>query len=254
MNENKFDDGLELIGQGATTKIYRDGDLAIKLYENATFDEPNNEMNRQEFAYKAGLPVPAVYGVREYSDNAFALCMEYIDGQPILHQGMNKDDRNAAILTLVKLQCDIHKIEAFGQPNQVKRIAQKIKKSDLLDDSVKNELQLLLARLDDGSINLCHGDMHPLNVLYDGSKYWVIDWVDATSGNPLADACRSYLIFKQYISRCAGIYLKMFCNESGVKKEDVLVWLPVIAAARLDENIDDKTKVWLLSIINENIK
>ena len=29
----------------------------------------------------------------------------------------------------------------------------------------------------DGSdaANLCHGDFHPLNILYDGSKHWIID-------------------------------------------------------------------------------
>jgi hypothetical protein len=30
---------LEVIGQGATTKIYRDGNTAIKLYVNAPSDE-----------------------------------------------------------------------------------------------------------------------------------------------------------------------------------------------------------------------
>jgi aminoglycoside phosphotransferase (APT) family kinase protein len=242
---------LEVVGQGQTTKIYRDGDVALKLYENAPVDEVSNEAKRQEFAFKAGLPVPEVFGVRKYSDNAIALCMEYIDGLPILQRGMNKDDRNAAIHTLVKLQCDIQKIDAHGEPRQVRRIAWKIKNSELIDGFIKNELLLLLARLDDNSFNLCHGDMHPLNVLYDGNKYWVIDWVDAACGNPLADACRSYLIFKQYISRCAGIYLRLYCKESGVKQEDVLAWLPIIAAARLDENIDDKTKTWLLSLIKE---
>jgi len=243
---------LEIIGQGQTTKIYRDGDVAIKLYENTSFNEPNNEMKCQRFAYNAGLPVPAVFGVRTYNDKAVALCMEYIDGQPILQQGMNKDDRNEAILTLVKLQCDVHKVEAFGQPNQLLRIAQKIKSTGYIDDSMKNRLLLLLSHLDNNSNSLCHGDMHPLNVLFDGNKYWIIDWVDATSGSPLADACRSYLIFKQYISRCAGIYLRMFCKESGAKQDDVLAWLPVIAAARLDENMDDKTREWLIKLIMDS--
>ena len=55
---------LEIIGQGATTKIYRDGNKAIKLYVDAPHDEADNEADRQQFAYSAGLPVPAVYGVR----------------------------------------------------------------------------------------------------------------------------------------------------------------------------------------------
>ena len=240
---------LEVVGQGATTKVYRDGSTAIKLYVNAPYDEAENEAERQRFAYKAGLPVPAVYGIRRLDEKSVALDMEYINGQPLMRQGMNKDERNSAIHTLIKLQCDVHKVQAASQPNQIERIRWKIKNTRHLEDSLKAELLSLLMRLADGSDCLCHGDFHPLNILYDGNKHWIIDWVDATAGNPLADACRTYLIFKQYMSRSAGIYLRMFCKESKAKQVEVLAWQPVIAAARLSENMDDKTRAWLLELI-----
>jgi tRNA A-37 threonylcarbamoyl transferase component Bud32 len=195
---------LELVGQGATTKIYRNGNTAIKLYVNAPHNEAENEADRQRFAYNSGLPVPVVYGVRKLDEKTVALDMEYINGQPLMRQGMDKA-----------------------------------------------ELLSLLLSLDDGSDCLCHSDFHPLNILYDGNKHWIIDWVDATAGNPLADACRTYLIFKQYMSRSAGIYLRMFCNEAKTKQNDVLAWQPVIAAARLSENMDDKARTWLLDLISE---
>ena len=242
---------LEVIGQGATTKIYRDGNTAIKLYVNAPHDEAENEAERQRFAYNAGLPVPAVYGVRRLDEKNVALDMEYIDGQPLIRQKMDKNERKDAILALVRLQCEVHKIQATNQPKQVERIAWRIKNTHHLDDSLKAELLDLLVRLDDGSRCLCHGDFHPQNVLFDGDKHWIIDWVDATAGNPLADACRTYVIFRQYMSRSAGIYLRAFCKESNSKQEDVLSWQPLIAAARLSENMDDKTRAWLLDVINE---
>ena len=120
-----------------------------------------------------------------------------------------------------------------------------------LDNYLKEKLLSLFIRLDDGSECLCHGDFHPLNILFDGSKYWIIDWVDTTAGSPLADACRTYLIFKQYMSRSAGVYLKAFCKEAKAKQDDVLVWFPIIAAARLYENMDDKSKAWLINSIKE---
>ena len=81
---------LEVVGQGATTKIYRDGGTAIKLYVNAPSDEADNEAANQRFAYNAGLPVPIVYGVRKLDDNAVALDMEYIDCQTLMQPGMDK--------------------------------------------------------------------------------------------------------------------------------------------------------------------
>lgn len=242
---------LEVVGQGATTKIYRDGDTAIKLYVNAPPDEADNEAERQRFACNAGLPVPVVYGVRKLDDSTVALDMEYIDGQPLIWPGMDKDERKKAIHALVMLQCEVHKVHASGLPKLTDRLIWKIKTTQYLEELQKNNLLSLIARLDNGSGNLCHGDLHPYNILYDGSKHWIIDWVDASAGDPLADACRTYLLFKQHMSRSAGIYLRTFCKETNSKEDDVLAWLPVIAAARLKENMDDKSRSWLLTLLQE---
>ncbi|MCL2461259.1 MAG: aminoglycoside phosphotransferase family protein [Defluviitaleaceae bacterium] len=241
---------LELIGEGATTKVYRDGGRAIKLYANPPPNEAENEAERQRFAYDAGLPVPAVYGVRKIGENAVALEMEYIDGQPLLRPGMGKDERNGAIRELVKLQRTVQAVHAAGQPSQKDRMAWKISRAPQLDERVKSNLLALLDRLDDGSECLCHGDFHPLNVLFDGTKHWIIDWVDAAAGNPLADACRTYTIFKQHMSRSAGVYLRLYCKEAKARPKDVLAWLPVVAAARLAENLDEKSRAWLMEIIS----
>ena len=242
---------LEVVGQGATTNIYRDGNTAIKLYVNAPSDEAYHEAEWQRFACSAGLPVPAVYGVRKYEDNAVALDMQYIDGRPLIQSGMDKDERRNAIHTLVKLQCEVHKVHTNGLRKLTELLAWKIRTTQYLEEIQKDRLLILLSQLEDDSDNLCHGDFHPLNVLYDGSKHWIIDWVDAAAGNPYADVCRTYLIFRQHMSRSAGIYLRAFCKETNTKQEDVLAWLPVVAAARLKENMDDKARLWLLDLVQE---
>ena len=240
---------FEIIGQGATTKIYRDGATAIKLYENAPLDEVEYEAECQRFAISAGLPVPNVFGVRRLDNGTVALDMEYIDGKPLIHHGMDKNERREAIDILVELQCRVHQINANGLTKQTQRLLQRMEHSPFLNDEDKNRLLTLLSVLDTREENLCHGDFHPLNVLYDSEKHWIIDWVDATAGNPLADACRTYLIFKQYMTRYAGIYLKAFCDEAKARQEDVLAWLPIVAAGRLHENLDDKARAWLLEQI-----
>jgi len=244
---------LAQVGQGATSKIYRDGKIAIKLYENILYEDVVREASKQKFAYNAGLPVPAILDIQQLEGKSVALHMEYIKAQPLMHVGMDKDDRRAAIETLVKLQCDIHKIPAIGLPKQNETLHRRLTQSEYLAETEKEQLITLLKKLTTDENNLCHGDFHPLNILYDGSKHWIIDWVDATAGNCLADTCRSYLIFKQYIARMAGIYLRAFCKEAKVKQEDVLAWLPIIAAGRLIENLDEKSRTWLLEIIRGNL-
>jgi len=245
---------LEIIGEGATTKIYRDGNKAVKLYVNALAGEAQNEADRQSFAYNAGLPVPAVFGIEKLNEIETALYMEYIQGRTLIHAGMDRESRNNAIRILAKLQCMVHSVDGAGMPKQKDRLIWKIEHNRYLDTQVKERLLDTVHRLDSGRTNLCHGDFHPLNILYDGEKHWIIDWVDTTSGDALADACRTYLIFKQHLSRSSGIYLTSFCKEAKVKKEDILAWLPVIAAARLSENLKEKERSMLLGIVNDRIK
>lgn len=245
---------LEVIGEGTTTKIYRDGDKAIKLYINASYDEVESEANYQSFALRAGLPVPAVLGVRRLDEKMTALDMEYISGKPLFHERMDVDERRESIAVLVNLQCQIHAIDADSLPKQTDKLSWKIRHSEYINDLLKDRLISLLYSLDDGALKVCHGDFHPLNIIFDGRKHWIIDWVDATAGNSLADACRTYLIFKQFLSRSSGIYLSLFCKTTGASKEDVLAWLPVVTAARLSENMDDKTRTPLLKIIDKWIQ
>ena len=242
---------LEIIGQGAMAAIYRDGDKAVKLYTNALQSTVENEAKRQQFAASTGLPVPAVIGVRVLDDNYIALDMEYINGTPFMKPTMDNNEQANCIRTLVKLQCDVHKIDANTQPKQVDKFMQRIKHTPHLSAPEKNKLLALLSQLDTKLSNLCHGDFHPLNILYDGDKYWIIDWVDAAAGNPLADVCRTYLIFKQFVSELAEVYLRTFCDEANVKAEDVMVWLPIVSAVRLDENIDGEARVWLKGIVQQ---
>ena len=242
---------LEIIGEGATTKIYRDGDKALKLYINAPLRQVENEAMLQSYAAKMGLPVPLVYGVRKIDEIMTALEMEHISGKPLMHEKMATNERHAAIQTLVKLQCLVHSVSADGLPKQSDRIKMRIENNSGFDITVKENLLAQHEKLDTASVNLCHGDFHPLNIMFDGKKHWIIDWVDATMGNTLADACRTYVIFKQYLSRLSGIYLRYFCEEARVAQEDIFAWLPVIAAVRMAENMDDRARAVLVKIIDD---
>jgi len=176
-----------------TSTIYRDGSKAIKFYEKISMSDVEREVALQEFARKAGLPVPEVYGIRELENGAIAIDMQYIAGQPLMHKSMNKDERAEALLKMIRLQRKIHEVDA----------------SQLASDT--NQLN-----------HLCHGDIHPLNILWDGEKHWIIDWVDAHAGDPLADALRTYNIFQEHIKRMAGMYLRFYCKEAGVSQDEIL--------------------------------
>jgi len=84
---------------------------------------------------------------------------------------------------------------------------------------------------------LCHGDFHPMNVLGKTSQPIVIDWPNACRGDPAGDACRSYLILKLHVDEVARPYLDAYCRVTGVPRQNILEWLPYVAAARLAEDV-----------------
>ncbi len=117
---------LELIGRGATTKIYRDGDRAYKLYEDAPEGEAENEFIRHRFAWSAGLPVPEIYAVHQINEHLTAVEMACIDGEVLLHPDMDPGLFGSALETLVSLQRKIHQTSAEGFPLQSDRLAMRI--------------------------------------------------------------------------------------------------------------------------------
>ena len=65
----------------------------------------------------------------------------------------------------------------------------------------------------------------------------VVDWLDASRGDPAADVCRSYVLMKPSYPELASAYLAIYSELSGVGKERILRGLPFVAAARLAEGV-----------------
>lgn len=76
----------------------------------------------------------------------------------------------------------------------------------------------------------------------DGDHLAIIDWLDATSGPPAADVCRSYLLMLHHMPELAELYLEARVKGAEFGRTDVLDWLPAQAAARLDENVPDEVE------------
>jgi aminoglycoside phosphotransferase (APT) family kinase protein len=249
MDRDRFSH-IDVVGEGATTKVYRDGDKAFKLYLNAPPGEADNEARLQRFAYDAGLPVPVVHGVHTWDDGAAALEMAFIDGQQLMRFGMCTKECNNAVAELVKLQVRVHGVNGIGLRSKKESFQWQIERylCGVEHAQIREYLLSLIKKLDTGCTALCHGDFHPFNVLFDGKQYWIIDWVNATVGDPLADACHTYLVINEFFNQIAEDYLHLFCYETGARREDVLAWLPVVAATNLVGQ-DDKGRAYLTEII-----
>jgi hypothetical protein len=110
-----------------------------------------------------------------------------------------------------------------------------------LEDRHRGALLIGLAAMPDGD-RLCHGDLHPLNILGDVDKPMIVDWPDACRGDPAADVCCSYVLLTLHASELAAPYLHAYCRLGKIFRQAILDWLPYVPAAKLAERVPGENR------------
>lgn len=225
------------LGAGLVAEVFEWGPDVIKLYQRGQGKEQAfREAATLAMLERGPLPVPAVRGVLE-TDGRWGVVMSRAPGQPIAAQMLEHPGEAQAMLDdVVRLQLRIHAEPGQFLPRLRDRLRSAIARVEQLSaDEIGATLQLLES-LPDGD-QLCHGDFHPFNVMGTAESPVIIDWLDATQGAPEADACRSYLLLLHNVPEVAATYLDAYERPSGRARAAILAWLPVLAAARLVEQV-----------------
>jgi hypothetical protein len=185
-----------------------------------------------------GLPVPAIWGVQRLNGR-WGIVFDRVRGSSFAEQ--MRGDPTALpwyLEILAHLQARIHTHQAHEFRSLKVRLATRITRAKRLDEPQRKLLLGRLADMPEGD-RLCHGDFHPINVLGEASQPAVIDWPDASRGDPAADVCRSYLLLKLHAEDIAEPYLDAYRRIANMPQGKILGWLPYVAAARLAEDAPD---------------
>jgi hypothetical protein len=151
-------------------------------------------------------------------------------------------------------------------PTQRSKLDHRIRHIESLPGSLRTALLDRLASLPDGEA-ICHGDFHPGNVLVTPQGDAVIDWIDASRGNPLADVARTSIIFlgATATKQIPNVFIKMFMNTfhaAYVREyfrlrphgmDEYRRWLPIVAAARLTEGMPELEQ-WLMEKAEKGLR
>lgn len=155
---------------------------------------------------------------------------------------------------MAAIHVQIHSSQASGElPMLVDKYREFIcSKKGIFDDKKRRILQELEQLSSESACCICHGDFHPINILVEEDRYFVIDWVLAALGNPEADVAGTYLItsvygsniggkniFKRLVSALGGkliakAYLKEYIALTNMDRQKVLRWIPIRAATYID--------------------
>jgi aminoglycoside phosphotransferase (APT) family kinase protein len=140
-----------------------------------------------------GAPAPGLLGMEEVFGRP-ASVWERVDGPLLWRQVVDQPDRSADVgRTLADIQLALFElVPPVTLPSQRDRLVSKIRWSMAnVDASLWLALELLPERA--GTPRLCHGDLHPSNVIMSKDGPVLVDWFDACRGDPVADVARSSL-------------------------------------------------------------
>ena len=213
--------------------IYRDGKLAIKLFDES-FSKANilNEALNQARVEETALNIPKLEEVCKI-DGKWAIILDYVEGKTLAQLMSENPDKFDEYLELfVDLQMKVHEQRAPLLNKLKDKMHRKIS-STKFDKTTRYDLHILLDSLP-AHDKLCHGDFNPGNIIVspDGRKF-IIDWAHATQGNARCDAARTYLLFKlEGKDEIAEEYLKLFCEKTRIAKQLVQKALPIVAASQ----------------------
>ena len=187
-----------LIGRGRTADVYAWGeDRILKLYQaHMPGYLVEQEYNVTRAAQAAGLPVPATDQLIEV-DVCCGIVFERLEGPSMLKVLGLQPLRIIAMARLLgELHARVHTCTNLpGLPAQTQQIENGIQAAKDLPPRLKEAALACLDQLPPGNA-LCHGDFHPDNILMTPRGPVIIDWMTGTRGNPLADVCRTLLLFE----------------------------------------------------------
>lgn len=182
------------VSGGADTAMWRieqDGQIfALRVFRPEQAAMARREVSAMEMARAGSLPVPVVHIAGVWQDRP-ALLLTWMPGRPLAHELTARSWRSWSLgVALGRTQAAMHAIPVpsghLGQPPSWVDWAEP-------DDALR---YLLLKRAGEQNA-LLHLDLHPLNVLVQGSRLTaVLDWANARPGDPRADLARTISLLR----------------------------------------------------------
>lgn len=239
-------EGLKKLGKGRTAEAFltEDGRVLKLFYAGYPKDSVEKELRNAGMVDALGIPAPRCYGRAEV-DGRVGIVYERAAGESLLAYLLRTGDEEGCARIMARLQrqmlaCELPQ-EAVDKREALRKA---LEENARLPEKDRTEALERLRGLPDGNA-LCHGDFHPDNVMVDGEKAMVIDWMNLNRGDPIGDVAMTWYLlacsplppdvqemqgFAQMRGRLADEYLK----EMGVEKARIEDWLPVIRASRFE--------------------
>jgi Ser/Thr protein kinase RdoA (MazF antagonist) len=242
------------VSGGHQAQVFKYGQDALKLYQSHV----PKCLAFQEAAALAivealDVPAPRLRGeVRQFADESgvarWGVIMSWVEGPTFAKTLCERSAVTPAPDHLEAMAClhlSVHTHRAAQLPALKTQLGDNIRKATKLgklNDMQEQDLLDRLAKMPESDW-LCHGDFQPSNVIGRPGNAWIVDWPDATRGEPAVDVCQSYLLMQRSDPQLAFAYVEAYANESGLVPDEILAaWLAIVAGARLADDVPNEVK------------
>lgn len=250
------------IAYGRTAEIYewQNGQVLKLFFDWFELENIEYEAKIGRAIYASGLKVPKVGDIIRVNGRN-GLVYQRLDGVTMLKMMTYKPWNIFKFARrMAELHFEIHSCTLQANlPSQRQKLSSKIRQAEAIPDHLRAKAMAALESIPNHN-RLCHGDFHPNNILITAQNETVIDWMDASNGNPLADVARTTIIAlgatetgqiqgllqKALLRIFHAAYIRNYFKLSPGGEAEYNRWLPIAAAARLNENIPGLRK-WLIS-------
>ena len=219
------------------------------------------EAEHVEAVRAVGAPAPSLLGMEQVFGRP-ASVWERIDGPSLWQQVVDHPHRSAEVgRTLADVQLALFElVPPVTLPNQRDRLVSKIRWSAAnVDASLARAFELLPGWTD--TLRLCHGDLHPSNVIVSEDGPVLVDWFDASRGDRVADVARSSLTLlgdgaatpshlpgsdRRTLAVLTTAYLSRLRESLEIPPRLLSRWQAINAVARLAEGVSREPllEVW----------
>jgi aminoglycoside phosphotransferase (APT) family kinase protein len=246
----------EKIAGGTRSTVYAWGrDAVVKVPHHDTPDEwIGYEALYVAAVHAVGAPVPRMLGIEQVGGRP-ASVFERLHGPSMWAEVVAEPGRAAHHAgVLASLQNDLFElVPPVSIPSQRDRLASKIRTAaTTVEPSTATALSWLDPPARPG--RLCHGDLHPDNVILTARGPMVIDWFDASRGDPLADIARTLVLLGdgqsmrtlprhlpgatvELVRAFLGAYREHMSARRPLDDDMIARWQAIEVAARLSEGV-----------------
>ena len=250
---------LPRLAAGASAEVYAwPGERVVKLFKPGFPREAiESELHQSRIAHAAGVPTPRPEGVVSVQER-LGIVFERCDG-PTLYELIVARAQPPEILAgiLFDLQRAVHACAAPALPPLAGKLARRIPHARGVADADRQAALALLADAP-GTDSLCHGDLHPINIIVGEKRAVVIDWQDAARGDPAMDITRTLIFLHHARPRAVDAavraafldaYLERCRHAWEGRLGELARWQLPVAVARLAEPVDESERAALVSLI-----